>query len=130
MSQSATGHDVPSLRSTLGAGIAGRCPSCRRGRLFSGYLALAPKCDVCGLDYGFADSGDGPAVFVILVTGFVVTGLALFTEIRYAPPYWLHAVLWGPLAVLLPLILLRSFKGVLIALQFRHKAEEGKLASN
>ena len=83
----------------------------------------------CGLDYGFADSGDGPAVFVILVTGFVVTGLALFTEMRYAPPYWLHAALWGPLAIILPLILLRSFKGVLIALQFRHKAEEGKLAS-
>ena len=90
---------------------------------------VAPKCNVCGLDYGFADSGDGPAVFVILVTGFVVTGLALIAEIRYAPPYWLHAALWGPLAILLPLVLLRSFKGVLIALQFRHKAEEGKLVS-
>ena len=61
--------------------------------------------------------------------GFVVTGLALIAEILYAPPYWLHAALWGPLAILLPLVLLRSFKGVLIALQFRHKAEEGKLAS-
>ncbi len=74
-------------------------------------------------------SGDGPAVFVILVTGFLVTGAALITEILYAPPYWLHALLWGPLAILLPLVLLRSFKGVLIALQFRHKAEEGKLVS-
>jgi uncharacterized protein (DUF983 family) len=121
--------DAPSLGSTLWAGIAGRCPSCRRGKLYSGYLTLAPKCDSCGLDYGFADSGDGPAVFVILVTGFVVTGLALITEVRYAPPYWLHAALWGPLAILLPLLLLRSFKGALIALQFRHKAEVGKLAS-
>jgi uncharacterized protein (DUF983 family) len=59
----------------------------------------------------------------------VVTGLALITEIVYAPPYWLHAVLWGTLAIVLPLVLLRSFKGVLIALQFRHKAEEGKLVS-
>lgn len=121
---------VPSLGSTVWAGIAGRCPACHRGRLFSGYLSLAPNCNICGLDYGFADAGDGPAVFVILVTGFVVTGLALATEILYAPPYWLHAALWGPLAILLPLILLRSFKGVLIALQFRHKAEEGKLASH
>ncbi len=95
----------------------------------AGYLALAPRCDVCGLDYRFADSGDGPAVFVILVTGFVVVGLALIVEILYSPPYWLHAALWGPLAIVLPLVLLRSFKGVLIALQFRHKAEEGKLAS-
>ncbi|HSD91808.1 MAG TPA: DUF983 domain-containing protein [Methyloceanibacter sp.] len=123
-------REIPSLASTLWAGITGRCPSCHRGKLFSGYLAVAPKCDVCGLDYGFADAGDGPAVFVILITGFVVTGLALFTEIAYTPPYWLHAVLWGPLAILLPLVLLRSFKGVLIALQFRIKAEEGKLVSN
>src|SRR5688572_72076 len=122
-------REPPSLASTIWAGIAGRCPSCRRGKLFAGYLALAPNCDLCGLDYGFADAGDGPAVFVILVTGFVVTGLALATEIVYAPPYWLHAALWGPLAILLPLVLLRSFKGVLIALQFRHKAEEGKLVS-
>jgi uncharacterized protein (DUF983 family) len=124
-----TGHGTPSFGSTLLAGIIGRCPSCHRGKLYSGYLTLAPRCNVCGLDYGFADAGDGPAVFVILVTGFVVVGLALIVEILYSPPYWLHAALWGPLAIIVPLVLLRSFKGVLIALQFWHKAEEGKLAS-
>lgn len=120
---------VSSLGATLWRGIVGRCPSCGKGNLFSGYLALAPRCDACGLDYNFADSGDGPAVFVILVAGFLIVGGALIAEILYSPPYWLHALLWGTLAVLLPLVLLRSFKGVLIALQFRHKAEEGKLAS-
>jgi len=128
MSERAASSDGQSLGSTLAAGILGRCPACHRGKLYRGYLTVAPKCDNCGLDYGFADSGDGPAVFVILVTGFVVTGLALITEILYAPPYWLHALLWGSLAILLPLLLLRSFKGALIALQFKHKAEEGKLA--
>ena len=120
---------IPSLGATLWRGIVGRCPSCGKGSLFSGYLALAPRCDACCLDYNFADSGDGPAVFVILVAGFLIVGGALIAEILYSPPYWLHALLWGTLAVLLPLVLLRSFKGVLIALQFRHKAEEGKLAS-
>jgi uncharacterized protein (DUF983 family) len=124
-----TKHDAPSLASTLAAGLAGRCPACGRGKLFSGYLTLAPRCNVCGLDYGFAEAGDGPAVFVILVTGFIVVGAALFVEMAYAPPYWLHALIWGPLAILLPLLLLRSFKGVLIALQYKHKAEEGRLAS-
>ena len=119
-----------SFGATLWAGITGHCPACGRGKLFDGYLKLAPRCDVCGLDYNFADSGDGPAVFVILVTGFIVVGAALIVEVLYAPPYWLHALLWGSLSVLLPLILLRSFKGVLIALQFKHKAEEGKLASD
>ncbi|MEZ5827259.1 MAG: DUF983 domain-containing protein [Hyphomicrobiales bacterium] len=130
MNHPETGQTSHSLGSTLLAGIAGRCPACHRGKLFAGYLTLAPRCNVCGLDYDFADSGDGPAVFVILVTGFVVVGLALITEILYQPPYWLHALLWGTLAVALPLLLLRSFKGALIALQFRHKAEEGKLASD
>lgn len=124
-----TKHDAPSLASTLAAGLAGRCPACGRGKLFSGYLNLAPRCNVCGLDYSFAEAGDGPAVFVILLTGFVVVGAALFVEMAYAPPYWLHALIWGPLAILLPLLLLRSFKGVLIALQYKHKAEEGRLAS-
>ena len=124
-----TEQDGPSLASTLAAGIRGRCPACGRGRMFSGYLTLAPRCDVCGLDFSFADAGDGPAVFVILVTGFIVVGAALYVEMVYAPSYWLHAALWGPLAVLLPLLLLRSFKGVLIALQYKHKAQEGRLAS-
>ncbi len=120
---------VPSLGATLWRGIVGHCPSCGKGKLFSGYLTLAPRCDSCGLDYNFADSGDGPAVFVILVAGFLIVGGALIVEIFYTPPFWVHALLWGTAAVIVPLVLLRSFKGVLIALQFRHRAEEGKLAS-
>jgi uncharacterized protein (DUF983 family) len=119
-----------SLGATLWAGLTGRCPSCHRGKLFAGYLTPAARCNVCGLDYDFAHSGDGPAVFVILITGFIIVGAALLVEVYYQPPYWLHALLWGSLAVVLPLLLLRSFKGALIALQFRHKAEEGKLASD
>lgn len=121
--------DVP-LGTTLWSGIAGRCPSCHKGKMFKGYLTLEPACAVCGLDYGFADSGDGPAIFVMLVTGFIIVGAALYVEVAYQPPYWLHALLWGTLALVLPLLMLRSFKGVLVALQFRHKAEQGKLASD
>lgn len=117
------------LGTTVWAGICGRCPSCHKGKMFDGYLALAPACNVCGLDYDFADSGDGPAIFVMLFTGFIIVGAALYVEAVYQPPYWVHALAWGTAALVLPLVLLRSFKGVLIALQFRHKAEEGKLVS-
>ena len=116
-------------QSPVDIALRGVCPRCGRGRLFGGLLTVVDRCSVCGLDLRGNDAGDGPAVFVILVTGFIVVGLALIVEILYSPPYWLHAALWGPLAIILPLVLLRSFKGVLIALQFRHKAEEGKLAT-
>lgn len=108
-------------------GLAGSCPRCGEGRLFSGFLKVAPRCINCGLDYDFADSGDGPAVFVILLIGFVIVGLALWLEVNVGPPLWVHFVLWTPLIVILSLVALRLSKGLLIALQFRHKAEEGRL---
>jgi uncharacterized protein (DUF983 family) len=95
--------------------------------LFQGFLTLRPACEKCGLDYGFADAGDGPAVFVILIGGAIVVGAALATEIVFQPPYWLHAALWLPLVLLVTLAPLRLIKGVLIALQFHHKAAEGRL---
>ena len=95
--------------------------------MFSGLLALSKRCGVCGLDYDFADSGDGPAVFVILIIGFIVVGLALWMEVSYNPPLWLHFLLWIPLTVVLSLAALRLIKGVLIALQFRNRAAEGRI---
>jgi uncharacterized protein (DUF983 family) len=95
--------------------------------MFSGFLGLAPRCEACGLDYSFVDAGDGPAVFVILFAGFVVVGGALVVETLYAPPLWVHAVLWLPLILLTTLVPLRAVKGVLIALQYHHKAAEGRL---
>jgi len=109
------------------AGLLGRCPNCGKGRLFNGFLTVAPRCNVCGLDYSFADAGDGPAVFVIMIAGFLVCGAALFVEMRYAPPLWVHAVLWIPLVLLTTIGPLRPLKGLLIALQFHHQAAEGRL---
>ena len=122
---------APSARTTapsiLGAGLRCRCPACGEGRLLDGFLTLAPRCDRCGLDYGFADSGDGPAVFIILIVGFVVVGLALMVEVLWSPPYWLHAVIWIPLILGLSLGLLRPLKGLFVAVQYRNKAAEGRL---
>lgn len=113
--------------SPIRTGIACRCPRCGQGRLFDGFLTLTPRCRACGLDNSIFDPGDGPAVFIILVAGFVVVAGALITEIAWQPPIWVHLILWLPLGLVLPLLLLRPFKGVLIALQFRHKAQEGEL---
>jgi uncharacterized protein (DUF983 family) len=109
------------------AGLTCRCPRCGKGKMFQGFLTLRSRCEVCGLDYAFADAGDGPAVFIILFAGFVVVGAALIVEVLYQPPYWVHAVLWGPLILIVTLLPLRSMKGLLVALQFHHKAAEGRL---
>ncbi|MET0631874.1 MAG: DUF983 domain-containing protein [Xanthobacteraceae bacterium] len=109
------------------AGLTGRCPRCGKGRLFNGFLSLAPRCEVCGLDFSFVDSADGPAFFVMFFAGFVVAGSALVVELLYGPPYWVHVLLWGPLILLTTLVPLRPVKGLLIALQYHHKAAEGQL---
>lgn len=110
------------------AGLLGRCPRCGEGHLFQGFLKLAPRCEACGLDLAFADSGDGPAVFVMTIAGFIVVGAALWVEIAYAPPYWVHALIFLPLTVIVCAGLLRPTKSLLIALQYFNKAEEGQRA--
>src|SRR5215471_18855380 len=92
--------DDHSLSVPITRGLRGRCPRCGEGALFEGFLTLRPKCERCGLDYSFADAADGPAVFVILISGFIVVFAALAVEFAYQPPYWVHAVLWLPLLAL------------------------------
>lgn len=112
------------------AAILCRCPRCGKGPLFKNGLELRPGCTTCDLDYKFIDTGDGPAVFAILILGFVVMGAALYVEFAYEPPIWVHVVLWGLLTPLLALILLRFLKALLIALQYTNKAEQGRLAED
>ena len=109
------------------AGARGRCPRCGHGRLFDGVLKVKPACTSCGLDYSFADLGDGPVVFVLLIVGFIVVGAALWTEVNINPPLWVHFLLWIPLVIVLGLGLTRILKGLLIALQYRNNARPGEI---
>jgi uncharacterized protein (DUF983 family) len=106
------------------AGALGRCPNCGDGPLFSGFLRVAQRCAKCGFDLTRADSGDGPAVFVIFIAGFIAAFGVLFTEIAYRPPLWVEAVIWLPVAVAICLALLRPLKGLMIAAQFANHASQ------
>jgi uncharacterized protein (DUF983 family) len=117
---------ITTLSGAIAAGLSCRCPRCGQGRLFAGFLKLQPRCERCGLDFGFADSGDGPAVFIMFLAGAIVVGAALVTEMLFQPPYWVHAALWLPLIVLVTLGPLRPMKGLMIALQYYHKAAESR----
>lgn len=113
--------------SPVKAGLGCRCPRCAKGKLFKGFLDFADKCDHCDLDFSDFEKGDGPAVFIILILGFIVVGLALVVEVNYQPPLWLHALLWGPMIIGGSLGMLRPLKGITIAMQYIFKAREGKL---
>jgi uncharacterized protein (DUF983 family) len=108
------------------AGLAGHCPNCGKGPLFSGFLRVAPRCSVCGFDLAKADSGDGPAVFVIFIAGFIAAFGVLFTEVAYRPPLWVELVVWLPIAASLCIGLLRPLKGLMIAAQFANRASEAR----
>lgn len=119
---------TPIAISPLVAGLTCRCPRCGKGRLFIRLLEMRDKCENCGLDFKFVDTGDGPAVFAIFILGFLCIGGALIAEFKFGVPWWMHILLWGILIPLLAIVLLRFLKATLIALQFKHKAEEGRLA--
>jgi uncharacterized protein (DUF983 family) len=116
--------------SPVKAALACRCPRCGNGPLFTQLLTLREKCSSCGLDYKFIDTGDGPAVFAIFILGFLMLGGAMIAHFSYGMPLWL---VYTSFAVLTPLVaigLLRYLKALLIALQYKHRAEEGRLAKD
>jgi uncharacterized protein (DUF983 family) len=110
----------------LTAALLCRCPRCGKGRLFQGLLTVTPRCPACDLDLSAHDAGDGPAVFVILILGALVVGLALLVEVKFEPPLWVHVVLWLPLTLGGALLMLRHLKAGLIALQFRLRSLDGE----
>jgi uncharacterized protein (DUF983 family) len=113
--------------SPAGAGLRGKCPRCGEGPLFRNGLMLRERCTTCDLDYGFIDTGDGPAVFAILLLGAIVLGAALYAEFKYNVSVLFHIIAWGLITPLLAFAFLRWLKGLLIGLQFQNKAEEGRL---
>lgn len=115
----------PAPVSLLSVALRCRCPRCGEGRLFDGLLTVTPRCARCGLDLRAEDAGDGPAVLVMFVLGALVVAGALLIEIVFAPPLWVHVVLWTSVTFSGGVALLRPFKAILIAQQYRHRALGG-----
>ena len=105
-----------------------KCPQCHVGDLYkAGFtIDLRDSCAECGLDFTKNDSADGPAVFMIFVLGFVLVPMALLFENIFSPPLWVHAVLWGSVALGLTIGMLKPLKSYVIALQFKHRPGDWK----
>ena len=106
------------------AALSGLCPRCGAKTLFAGTARFAPNCSACGLDFSRFNVGDGPAAFLTLIVGTLVTALAIWVQLAFEPPFWVHIVLWVPLAALLTLGGLRIAKAALLASEFSNKARE------
>ncbi|WP_292899101.1 DUF983 domain-containing protein [Nitratireductor sp.] len=117
-----TPTDNPMLTGTLG-----RCPQCQQGHIFKGYLQLAKSCEVCGLDYSFADPADGPAFFAMTIAAVPALAFGVWFQMAFELPLWVHVFTTVPLTILSCMALLRPLKGWLVCSQYFHKAEEGSI---
>ncbi len=108
-------------------GVRGLCPSCAAPTLFRGFVAFADRCTACDLDFTQFNVGDGPAAFLTTGIGTIITILAIWLELAVGPPWWVHVVLWLPLTVVGVVGSLRIAKGMLLALEFRNAAREGRI---
>ncbi len=114
-------------RAILDAGLKGLCPRCGKPAIFDGWIRFAPACRACGLDLTRFNVGDGPAAFLTLILGAIVTALAVVTEVKVHPPIWVHVLLWIPLTIAGVIVSLRIAKAALLAAEYRNAAREGRI---
>jgi uncharacterized protein (DUF983 family) len=117
------------MSSAQGA-LKGLCPRCGSRTLFAGWATFAPRCRACGLDFSSFNVGDGPAAFLTLGVGALITILAVTVDLTFSPPVWVHVILWLPLTVIAVLFSLRFAKALLLALEYRNQAREGRISSD
>ena len=112
----------------LQAALRGLCPKCGASGLFKGIIAFAPKCTNCALDYTAFNVGDGAAAFLIFIVAALDFVGIIVVELNFAPPWWVHALIWVPVTILLTLALLRVSKAALLWAEYTQAAREGKMS--
>ena len=108
------------------AALFGCCPRCGARTLFANVVRFAPRCRACGLNFEQFNVGDGPAAFLTLIIGGIIVSLAIWVDIAFAPPFWLHLLLWVPLTIGAVLGGLRVAKALLLVSEYRNNAGEGR----
>jgi uncharacterized protein (DUF983 family) len=112
---------------TTQASLKGLCPRCGAPTLFVGAVRFSDRCATCNLDFTQFNVGDGPAAFLIMIVGAIVTLGAVLLELSAEPPFWVHILIWLPVTAGLVIGLLRLAKGALLILEYRNRAREGRL---
>lgn len=112
---------------SIGAALTGSCPRCGARTLFAGAIKFADRCPACELDFTQFNVGDGPAAFLTLIIGAIIAGSAITVELAFSPPFWVHILLWPAITLALILGSLRAAKGVMLTLEYRNAAGEGRI---
>ena len=110
----------------LPAALFGLCPQCGARTLFSGIAKFAPECSACGLDFSRFNVGDGPAAFLTMIVGTLVTVLAGWMALRFDPPVWVYVVVLVPVTLGSIIWGLRAGKSALLASEYKQHAGEGR----
>lgn len=110
------------------AALFGLCPECGAPTLFDGPVRFAERCRACGLDFQRYNVGDGPAAFLTMIVGALIVVAALVVDFAFAPPLWLHVVIWAPLTAAAVVFGLRIAKAALLASEHQRQAAEGRRA--
>ena len=109
------------------AGTRGLCPRCGERTIYAGLIKFADRCSACGLDFTQFNVGDGPAAFLTLIIGTIIVAAAVFLQVAYSPPVWLQMLIWVPVTAAAVVASLRVAKGVLLIVEYRQAAHEGKV---
>lgn len=111
-----------SIMSDIGLALKGVCPKCKTGKVFAKATDLNPReyCPDCGFHLGAHDNGDGPAVFLIFILGFLIVPLALWADTVIDIPLWAHGIIWTGLCLIICVLSLRPLKAYIMLLQYRH----------
>ncbi len=123
MAMTAYSNRSISALETFWRGLSRRCPRCGQGRMFTGYLSVRERCDVCQMAFEPLRSDDAPPYFTLFIVGHLVISLYLLLWSFLTVPLWAQASIWCGLTLVLCLALLPFVKGGVMAVIFRTKAK-------
>ena len=116
-----TSWAAPERRSVAQAmwrGARCRCPQCGEGRLFSGYLTVAPACEACRENYTGEEAHDLPPYVTIFIVGHVIGTLLMIAEASFDWEMWTHVFVWSAVGLVMCFALMKPVKGAVVGLQW------------
>ena len=112
-------HEEPrSVVQSMWRGLMCRCPNCGEGKLFAGYLTVAPECDACGEDFTGEEAHDLPPYVTVFIVGHVVVTLLMVAEANTDWSLVTHLVVWSLATLVMCFAMMKPVKGAVVGLQW------------